>query len=132
MADPMGASRDHRRRCRAVDLRLRENHSEAGVLTMLKRTIIAILVNVIPLLSQTFDVASVKPAAPGSREGLAIQPGGRLVVNGLPLRFLIALAYHLRAFQMVGGESWMTDDRWSIEAKTNASSSAPPSSPQNI
>jgi uncharacterized protein (TIGR03435 family) len=75
----------------------------------------------------SFDVASIRPSVPGTHQGIAIQPGGRFVANGIPLRLLIAIAYHLQAFQMSGGESWMTNDQWSIEAKTAEGTVDPPS-----
>src|SRR6185437_11219389 len=73
----------------------------------------------------SFDVASIKPSPPGTREGIAIQPGGRLVANGVQLKLLIALAWHLQGYQLAGGESWMADDRWSFEAKSDDLSEVP-------
>jgi uncharacterized protein (TIGR03435 family) len=64
-----------------------------------------------------FDVAAVKPATPGVREGLTIQPGGRLSANGFSLKTLIIMANHIAQFQISGADGWMADDRWSIEAK---------------
>jgi uncharacterized protein (TIGR03435 family) len=64
-----------------------------------------------------FDVAAIKPAPEGTREGMTIQPGGRLLANGFPLKFFIATANHIPAFQILGADGWMTNDRWSIEAK---------------
>jgi uncharacterized protein (TIGR03435 family) len=76
-----------------------------------------------------FDVASVKPTAPGAREGLAIQPRGRLSANGFSLRTLIVMANHLAIFQISGADGWMADDRWSIEAKAEEVAGIPAWSP---
>ncbi|HLK66896.1 MAG TPA: TIGR03435 family protein [Bryobacteraceae bacterium] len=67
--------------------------------------------------SQAFEVASVKPAKPGVR-GYAIQPvpGGLKVVNA-SLRMIIAEAWHLYDFQVLGGPKWLDEDRFDIDAK---------------
>lgn len=70
----------------------------------------------IPLFAASFDVASVKPSAPGAHEGIKIQPGGRFIADGVPLNLLIALAYHLQGFQMSGGDGWINSDHWTIQA----------------
>jgi uncharacterized protein (TIGR03435 family) len=64
-----------------------------------------------------FEVATIKPAAAGTREGLNIQPGGRFLANGFPLKFFVATANHIPMFQIFGADGWMANDRWSIEAK---------------
>src|SRR5579872_3687466 len=93
----------------------------------------------VPVSSQTpttakpaFDVASIKPSAPGTRQAITIQPGGRFVASGVQLRLLIAIAYHLQAYQMSGGESWIAIDAWSIEAKAEDVSVIPFWSPPYI
>src|SRR4051812_23937154 len=67
----------------------------------------------------TFEVASVKPNT--SRDGrVQIQtlPGGnRINMTNVPARFLVAQAYQLQQFQLVGGPSWLTTDRYDIVAK---------------
>ena len=65
----------------------------------------------------SFDVASIKPAAAGARDAIAIQPGGRFVATA-SLKLLIGLAWHLH-FPMVGGDSWVGSDLWSVEAKAD-------------
>jgi uncharacterized protein (TIGR03435 family) len=76
-----------------------------------------------------FDVASVKLSAPGAREGLTIQPGGRLSAHGFSLKTLIAMANHLPVFQLIGGDAWTANDRWSIEAKAEDVKEVPAWSP---
>jgi uncharacterized protein (TIGR03435 family) len=85
-----------------------------------------------PQQKPAFEVASVKPAAPGERDGLAIQPGGRLVATNFTLKTLIAIAYHLPAFGLAGAEGWMANDRWSIVAKSDNGSDVPAWAPPYI
>jgi bla regulator protein blaR1 len=75
----------------------------------------------------SFEVASIKPSKPGMRQRIMIQPGDRFVANGVSLMLLIAIAYHLQAFQLSGGESWMSNDQWSIEAEAAEGTVDPPS-----
>jgi uncharacterized protein (TIGR03435 family) len=65
-----------------------------------------------------FDVASIKPAAPGGR-GMFIRPsaGGRVTVTNMPLKVLIQLAYSIQPFQISGGPPWMESIHYDIEAK---------------
>jgi uncharacterized protein (TIGR03435 family) len=95
---------------------------------------IGIVLTTAPAFSQvsSFDVASIKPDAPDARLQIAIQPGGRFVADGASLKILVALAYHLQAFEMSGGDGWITNDRWSIEAKTEQSSGIPAWTPPNV
>jgi uncharacterized protein (TIGR03435 family) len=90
----------------------------------------------VPLFSQAprefkpvFDVASVKPSLPGSRQQLTIQPGGRLSANEFSLEALIAICHHLAAYQLSGVQGWMKADRWSIEAKAEDVTQIPVWSP---
>jgi uncharacterized protein (TIGR03435 family) len=69
----------------------------------------------IPLPS--FEVASVKklsklPTSSGSRSG-----PGRMVYTNVPLRTLMMQAWGMRDYQIIGGPSWITTDRFSINAK---------------
>ncbi|MDQ1471010.1 MAG: hypothetical protein QOJ99_2490, partial [Bryobacterales bacterium] len=51
-----------------------------------------------------FEVASVKPGAPGGR-GMSINRsnGGRITTANVPLRFLITFAWDVRDFQITVG-----------------------------
>jgi uncharacterized protein (TIGR03435 family) len=70
-----------------------------------------------------FEVADVKLADPNPGPGMPaflnfrIQPGGRFVVNGAPLRFLLGRASDARNDQIVGVPSWVDSVRVSITAK---------------
>jgi uncharacterized protein (TIGR03435 family) len=72
----------------------------------------------------TFEVASIKPAAPqaiarlqGSVDGGPGTPApGRIRLTDMPLRVLIMRAYDVQSFQ-VSGPSWMDSQRFDVIAK---------------
>src|SRR5262249_21927168 len=49
-------------------------------------------------------------------------PGGRFTASGMTLTALIAYAYRIRDFQIVGGPNWAGSDRFDIEAKAESDS----------
>jgi uncharacterized protein (TIGR03435 family) len=65
-----------------------------------------------------FDVASIKPAAPGGR-GMFIRPmpGGRVNVTNMTVKQLIMIAYRMQPFQVSGGPAWIDSLHYDIEAK---------------
>ncbi len=65
-----------------------------------------------------FEVASIKPSAPGGR-GMFIRnsPGGRINVTNMTLKELIVVAYRIQPFQISGGPSWFDSARYDISAK---------------
>lgn len=70
-----------------------------------------------------FEVAVIKPVesamGPGSRMRFQMQPGGHLVVEGMPLRFLISRAFNSNNNeQVVGLPPFVNTDRYDINAKT--------------
>jgi hypothetical protein len=66
----------------------------------------------------TFEVASIKPAAPNSRfQGITFNPGGRMEVTDLSLKDLIAAAWRMQVFQISGGQPWLESARYDIVAK---------------
>lgn len=75
---------------------------------------------VTPIFAQgpaaSFDVASIKASAPGTKQRILIEPGGRLLAEGVSLKLLIASAWQLAQYQMSGGESWTASDPWTIQA----------------
>jgi uncharacterized protein (TIGR03435 family) len=84
----------------------------------------------IPLPTE-FEVASVKPSDPGGRGGrFQIQPGGRVNVQGMAMRFLITRAFNSNNFinseQVTGIPKWADTERFDIVAKAP---SAGPSAP---
>src|SRR5262249_21376198 len=44
-------------------------------------------------------------------------PGARVVLSGLPLRTLVATAFHMSSWQIAGADGWTTQDMYDIEAK---------------
>jgi uncharacterized protein (TIGR03435 family) len=74
-------------------------------------------------------VASVKRNVSGTGGVIRIRPGN-ISVSGMPIRLLIRQAYgQLQDFQLVGGPSWINDDRFDIEVKID---SAVPFGPQVV
>ncbi len=66
----------------------------------------------------TFAVASIKPSNPnGMGTRWATGPGGGLSITNFNLKFLIAFAYDVRAFQITGGPGWITDEKFDIQAQ---------------
>jgi uncharacterized protein (TIGR03435 family) len=67
----------------------------------------------------SFDVASVKPNRSESTMFRLGYPPGRFTATNVTLLALIASAYGpLTANQIVGGPSWITTDRFDVEART--------------
>src|SRR2546421_3664287 len=79
------------------------------------------LASAIVLVAQgdpTFEVASVKQNTSGDgRILIQMLPGNRINVTNVPARQLIAQAYQLQQFQLVGGPAWLANDRFDIVAK---------------
>jgi uncharacterized protein (TIGR03435 family) len=74
-----------------------------------------------PLKSSTeFEVADVKPSAPGGRGGMRIQPGGRLS-GSVPLAMLVRRAFiSLNLDELAGIPDWALGTRFDIVAKAPA------------
>jgi uncharacterized protein (TIGR03435 family) len=73
----------------------------------------------------SFEVASVKKlpkGAPVTTTGSRSPGGGRITILNYPLRSTIMMAWAIRDYQVIGGESWLTTDRFTIngKAETNA------------
>ena len=65
-----------------------------------------------------FEVADLKPSPPDFRGMmLQIQPGGRVNITGVPLKFLIEQAWNLTDDMLDGTQKWMDSDRYDIVAK---------------
>jgi len=74
----------------------------------------------------SFEVAAVKPGDPRSTvSGVGPLPGGRFTAESVTLRRLIEMAYELRPFQVTGGPSWITAEKFSIAAKAPDASATP-------
>src|SRR3569833_1134399 len=70
-----------------------------------------------------FDAVSIKPSDPLARNmHIGIGPSGSFEAGGVNLMSLIAQAYNVRGFQIVGGTGWMNDDKYTIVTKDEAKS----------
>jgi uncharacterized protein (TIGR03435 family) len=78
--------------------------------------------NVEPAPRPAFEVASIKPSAPGGPGvgqwgGVRYLPGTRMAARYASVRFLIQVAYGVRDFQVTGGPGWMNTEDYDITAK---------------
>jgi len=66
----------------------------------------------------TFEAATVRPVDPKAEvsEEVAVRPGGRVIINGFGLKALISLAFRIPYGQISGGEPWMADTQYRVEA----------------
>ena len=70
--------------------------------------------------AKVFEVASIKPVAPGdNRVQIQITPGGRYSGKNVNVNMLLQQAYDVRPFQISGGPSWIATDRFEITAKAD-------------
>jgi uncharacterized protein (TIGR03435 family) len=71
-----------------------------------------------------FEVADVKPANPDQRtpSRFQMQPGGRLIVQGMPMRFLVSRAFpDYTNDQLIGLPGWADTGRFDLTALVPAS-----------
>jgi uncharacterized protein (TIGR03435 family) len=79
---------------------------------------LAILVSSAVLAQDAFEVATIKPTDPDYRGGVVnTPPGGMFTSRGIPLKFLIAIAYDVNVRQVSGGPSWLESDRYDVIGK---------------
>lgn len=68
-----------------------------------------------------FEVASVKQNTLNDRiVTINVGPGGRFAARGYTLVLLMQRAYGVMDWNVTGGPAWIREDRWDVEAKTNA------------
>lgn len=65
----------------------------------------------------TFEVATIKPASPDTRQSMFRVRGADLVVENLTFDDLIKFAYDVQSRQIAGGPGWLGTSKWDIEAK---------------
>jgi uncharacterized protein (TIGR03435 family) len=71
-----------------------------------------------------FEVASIKPSAPGARGPTIYNPTrGRFAIDSITAKGLIAYAYDVRDFQVSGGPSWLGSVEFDIVAKPEGDAS---------
>jgi bla regulator protein BlaR1 len=115
-----------------VEASLREKYGKKAVISMLmgKSFCCAVgagLFAIAATLAQTvaplkFEVASIKPADPNSKNASASRDAGEgLEVRNITVRNLITLAYGLRDFQLAGGPGWIDSESYDISAKATVS-----------
>lgn len=69
-----------------------------------------------------FEVASIKPTAPGGEMSFMGSKGpGRFDAQNVSLRMLVAEAYGVKTFEVYGAPTWLESDRYDITAKVDAS-----------
>jgi uncharacterized protein (TIGR03435 family) len=68
-----------------------------------------------------FEAASIKPSVEtrDAEPTSMVMPGGRYVATNVTLRRLVRTAYALQEAQVVGGPSWVDDDRFDVLATAN-------------
>ncbi len=71
-------------------------------------------------LAQQFEVASIKPSAPGDVSNIHWLPGGRFVASKSTVMNLISFAFEMPAQQVAGVPAWLTSERFDISAKPDA------------
>jgi uncharacterized protein (TIGR03435 family) len=78
-----------------------------------------------------FEVASVKrnTSSDPATVGGGFFPGGRYIAKDITVRALIREAYRVQGFQIVGGPSWITADKFDILAKAEGDPKPGPGDP---
>ncbi len=72
----------------------------------------------LPPIRESFEVAEIRPSAPGSTEaGFSIKPGGRLDGHGITLKDLISFAWQTDYDDDIAGPKSMEMNRFDIVAK---------------
>jgi bla regulator protein blaR1 len=76
---------------------------------------------------KNFEVASIKPSEPGGH-GIQIMmaPGGRVTAKNVTAKILMQQAYGVRDFQIIGGPSWLGNERYDINAKAGGDDEVSP------
>jgi uncharacterized protein (TIGR03435 family) len=78
----------------------------------------------LPVTPREFEVADIKPSAPGVTEASGGgQPGGRIDARGMTLRALMRIAWNIDDNDddmLVGGPKWLDVNRFDIVAKATA------------
>jgi uncharacterized protein (TIGR03435 family) len=72
------------------------------------------------LQSARFEVVSIHPDDPDGHQMRIMFSNGTLLVNGVTMKRLACLAYGIQDFQMDGGPSWFSSERFAVEAKTDS------------
>jgi uncharacterized protein (TIGR03435 family) len=88
---------------------------------MFRPALVFLTVAGISVHAQTFEVASIKPSAPGARGPTIYNPTqSRFAISAITLKSLVAYAYDVREFQISGGPKWLDADQFDIVAKPDS------------
>ncbi|HVW08663.1 MAG TPA: TIGR03435 family protein [Bryobacteraceae bacterium] len=71
----------------------------------------------LPPVKEAFEVAEIRPSAPGTDENFRIQPGGRIDAHGITLKDLIEFAWQVDNDDQVAGPKSIETNRFDIVAK---------------
>jgi uncharacterized protein (TIGR03435 family) len=72
----------------------------------------------LPPAPTEFEVADMKPSAPGTKPGGGFKPGGRIDIQGLPVKQLVGVAWNFDDEKMVvGAPKWMETEPYDLVAK---------------
>jgi uncharacterized protein (TIGR03435 family) len=69
-------------------------------------------------VAPSFSVASVKFAGTSGASGIRVEVG-RLEWPNTTLQRMVQAAYQVQAYQVTGGPAWLTEDRYSINARAD-------------
>ena len=65
----------------------------------------------------SLEVATIKPSQPDRPGRAFLWRGNRFITINTTLMALIGFAYNLQEKQVIGGQDWMSSDKFDIEAK---------------
>jgi uncharacterized protein (TIGR03435 family) len=68
-------------------------------------------------VSFDFEVATIKPSSEQGEMGVKVYPGGRIQINDLSLKALVAAAFNLSFWQISGGDDWTGKEHYDLGAK---------------
>jgi uncharacterized protein (TIGR03435 family) len=92
----------------------------------MKRLAFSLLLPVALAAQSRFEVASLKPIAPGFHESSTVRmaPGGqRYIGENASLKLMMIVAYRVKADQISGGPTWMDSDHYDMNAQAERQSS---------
>ncbi|MGH9401800.1 MAG: TIGR03435 family protein, partial [Terriglobia bacterium] len=93
-------------------------HGRPGQANAAKSAALSEASNATETAAPKFEVASIKPAPPGSHMFRLGTTPGRFSANGVPAKMLIEFAYNLKSDgQLVGAPGWVNSQRFNIDAK---------------
>lgn len=72
----------------------------------------------------TFEVASIKASKSTAAGSTSFPPGGRFLAKNATLKRLMRTAYGVLDSQIEGGPSWVTFDKFDVEARSEGTASS--------